>query len=203
MSNRQRAFFIAMTEDKKSKEEKEKSLFWKIKDGEAEPVGSQKGWKNLNPDKYNLKTMDPEKAKEIRRKGAEAINKLHGEKKTAKQSLEQILTLKIDDATMNAADLPEDLKQKIKRSNPDATLYDLIQLVAAGRAIGGNIRAAEYIRDTHGDQPVKQLEITDATTEADREMMRQLTERLKNGERIEVVKDIGPAEDQENNDVSI
>ena len=46
--------------------------------------------------------------------------------------------------------------------------------------------------------PIKQIEVSEnITTDSDREMMRQLTERLKNGEHLEIVKDIGPAEDQD------
>ncbi|MBQ3890109.1 MAG: hypothetical protein II740_02015, partial [Lachnospiraceae bacterium] len=72
-----------------------------------------------------------------------------------------------------------------------ATIYDLMQIVAAGRAVGGNMKAYELIRDTYGDMPVKQVEITEnVTTDQDREMMRQLSELLKDGGRLEVVKDI-------------
>lgn len=132
--------------------------------------------------------MDKEKHREISRKGAAAVNKIHGEKKTAKQALETILTIKIDDATMDAADLPEDLKRKLKRAAPDATLYDLIQIVAAGRAVGGNIKAAEYIRDTYGDAPVKTIELNEnVTTDADRAMLRQIAERLQAAETVQII----------------
>lgn len=182
-----------MAEEIRPEEEKqEKSLFQQVIDGEIEPEGSQKGWINLREGQttHNLKNIDPEKAREIRRKGAEAINKLHGEKKSARESLEKILTLKIDDGILAAADVPEELIQKLKRDNPDATLYDLIQLVAVGRAVGGNMKAYELIRDTHGDKPIDRVEVSgNVTTDADREMMRELSDLLKGGE-IAVVKDV-------------
>ena len=171
---------------------KEKSRYQKIIDGEAEPAGIEKGWKNLEK-RVSFNMMDPEKRKEICRKGAEAVNRLYGEKKTAREALENILTLKIDDGIMNAADIEPELAERLKRSNPDATLYDLMQIVAVGRAVGGNMKAYELIRDTYGDMPVKQIEVTEnVTTEQDREMMRQLSELLKDGGRLEVVKDIDP-----------
>ena len=74
--------------------EKEKSLYNRIKDGETVPEGSQKGWLNLEK-RTSFNMMTPEQRREICQKGAAAVNKLHGEKKTAKQSLEKILTLKI------------------------------------------------------------------------------------------------------------
>lgn len=181
-----------MPEQINQEEKKEKSIYQQVIDGDIEPEGSQKGWKNLKEGQttHNLKNIDPEKAREIRRKGAEAINKLHGEKKTAKQSLEKILTLKVDDEILAAADVPDELIQKLKRDNPDATLYDLIQLVAVGRAVGGNMKAYELIRDTHGDKPLEKVEISgNVTTDQDRAMMQELAELLKGGE-IAVIKDI-------------
>ena len=173
----------------------EKSRYQQVIDGDIEPEGIEKGWINLREGqtKHNLAVIDPERAREIRRMGAEAINKLHGEKKTAKQSLEAILTLKVDDDILAAADVPEDLAKKLKRTNPDATLYDLIQLVAVGRAVSGNMKAYELIRDTHGDKPVDKVQIdADITTDADRELLASIGRRLdEEHASIEVVKDIG------------
>ena len=168
-----------------------KTDYDRIKAGEQAPEGCQKGWSNLQPEKYNFAAMDKEKHREISRRGAEAVNKLNGEKKTAKQSLEMILTLKVTDEMIAGADLSPEMAERFKRSMPDATVYDLIQVVAAGRAVGGNMKAYELIRDTYGDMPVKQIEVTEnITTDADRALLQQIRERLENGARIEVVKDI-------------
>ena len=170
----------------------EKSRYQQIIDGDVEPEGEEKGWSNLQPEKYNFAVIDADKRREISRKGAMAVNKLHGEKKTAKQALERILSLRVDDDILAGAELPEDIAKKLKRDNPDATLYDLIQIVAVGRAVGGNIKAAEYVRDTFGDKPVDKVDISaDITTEADRALMASIAERLdKSGAHIEVVKNI-------------
>lgn len=153
----------------------------KIMSGELEPEGGQIGWKNLQAGhrEHNLKVIDPEKRKEICRKGAAAVNKLHGEKKTAKQALEKILTLKVNDEIIAGADLDPAIAEKLKRDNPDATIYDLIQIVAAGRAVSGNIKAAEYIRDTYGDKPVDKVDISgEIMTETDRAMLQKISARL-------------------------
>lgn len=159
--------------------------------GEREPEGSEKGWGNLQPDKYNFAVMDKERRREISRKGAQAVNKLHGEKKTAKQALEQILTLRVDDEIIAGAELSDELAAKLKRDNPNATLYDLIQLVAVGRAAGGNMKAYELVRDTYGDKPVEKVQVeADVTTEADRELLASIAARLDENTHVEVVKDI-------------
>jgi len=159
--------------------------------GVREPQGCEKGWLNLQKGQreHNLAVIDPERRKEICRMGAEAIHQLHGEKKTARQSLERILTLKVSDEILAGADVSEELAKRIKRDNPDMTLYDLIQLVAAGRAVSGNIKAAEYIRDTHGDKPVEHVQVdADITTQQDRELLANIAQRLESSE-IVVVKD--------------
>jgi hypothetical protein len=191
-----RPFFVAMAKDREP--EKEKTEYQKIIAGELEPVGSQKGWKNLSRD-YQLNKIDPEKRREICQKGAAAVNTLKGEKRTAKEALENILTLKASEKIIDNSDLDPELAERLKRSGVSITMYDLLQLVAVGRAAGGNMKAYELIRDTYGDMPVKQVEITEnVTTDADREMMRQLSELLKDGGRLEVVKDI-PSDDDSGN----
>ena len=160
--------------------------------GEREPEGSEKGWSNLQPEKYNFSVIDKDRAKEISRKGALAVNKLHGERKTAREALERILSLKVTDNIIAGADLSDELAERLKRDNPDATLYDLINLVAVGRAAGGNMKAYELVRDTFGDKPADKVDITaDVTTEADRALLASIGKRLEEtGASIEVVKDI-------------
>ena len=192
-----------MAEKKRSKRKEsnnsgEKSLYQKIIDGEVEPEGTQKGWVNLQTGQreHNLTVIDQEKRREICRKGAEAVNRLHGKKKTAKECLESILTLKINDKIIDGADLDADIAEKLKRDNPDATLYDLIQIVAAGRAVGGNIKAAEYIRDTYGDKPTEKLDITgEIMTDTDRAMLEKISRRLDSPDVV-IAKDMTGNGDQ-------
>lgn len=172
----------------------EKSRYQQIMDGDVEPEGEEKGWSNLRAGQteHNFAVIDKERAREISRKGGIAVQKLHGEKKTARDALARILTLKVDDEILAGAELSDELATKLKRDNPNATLYDLIQLVAVGKAAGGNMKAAEYVRDTFGDKPVDKVDISaEITTEADRALMASIAERLENtGAHLEVVKDI-------------
>lgn len=174
-----------MEEKKRSKREgQEKSLYEKIISGEAEPVGEQKGWLNLKTGQKEhnfavLNEKEPERAREISRKGAQAVNKLHGEKKSAKQALEKILTLRVSDEMINGADLTPEIAERFKRDNPDATIYDLIQIVAAGRAVSGNMKAYELIRDTYGDKPTEKIDVTgEIMTDTDRAMLQKISARL-------------------------
>lgn len=172
----------------------EKTTYQRVISGEIEPKGSQKGWLNLEK-RTPFNTMSPEKRREICRKGAEAVNKLHGEKKTARESLEKILTLRVTPEILAGADVPEEIAERLKRDNPNATLYDLINLVAVGRAVSGNMKAYELIRDTHGDKPIDRVEVTDnVTTDADRELMRQVADRLAKAEGVQIIEGITPVD---------
>lgn len=169
---------------------KEKSRASMIIDGDIEPEENERYLLNLRKRKP-FNQWDRDKMHEVAVKGGEAVQKLHGKKKTAKQALGDVLTLKVNDDIIGKADIDPAIVEKLKRDNPDATLYDLIQAVAVGRALEGNVKAMEYVRDTHGDAPVKQIEVTEnITTDADRELMRQLSERLQEGATIEIVKDV-------------
>lgn len=171
---------------KEKPEPGKKTRYQMIIDGDVEPEGREKGYINLEK-RVSFNMMEPERAREIRRKGAEAIHQLHGEKKTAQQSLEKILTLKVTDEILNGADIAPEIAERLRRDNPDATLYDLIQIVAVGRAVSGNIKAAEYIRDTAGDKPKDQIEVTGIMTDQDREMLQTISERLQNAETVQIV----------------
>lgn len=158
-----------------------KTLYEKIRAGEIEPEGPQKGWLNLQP--VPVTERDPERRREICQKGAAAVNRIKGEEKTAKQSLDRMLSILATPEIIAAADIEKALADRLKRENPDMTIYDVMNAAAIGRAIAGNVKAAEYVRDTRGDAPVKQIELTEnITTDADRAMLRQINERLKAGE---------------------
>ena len=173
-------------------EKKEKSRASMIIDGEIEPEPHERGLLNLRK-RVPFNEMSPEKRLEICQKGQKALMELHGEQKTAREALKSVLTLKITDDIVDIADIDPSIAQRLRRNNPNATLYDLIQAVAVGRALDGNVKAMEYVRDTHGDKPIDRVEVTEnITTNEDREMMRKLTERLEHAEVVEIVKDITP-----------
>ena len=172
---------------------KEKTRYQMIIDGDKEPEGKEKGYINLVEGQtlHNFRNKTPEELKAISRKGAEAVNRLHGKQKTAKEALQGILTLKATPEIMEASDAPPEVIEKLRRDNPDATIYDLLQAVAVGRAARGNIAAMQYVRDTAGDKPQDKVEISNnIMTDQDRELMQQISDRLKAAE-ICIVDDHG------------
>lgn len=187
-----------MPNGKTETEKPEKSTYRAVIDGDIEPQGAQKGWINLEHGRRSFNQMDAETQREISRKGGVAVQKLHGERKSARESLERILTLKISDGILEGADISTDLAERLKRDNPNATLYDLIQMVAVGKAVGGNMKAYELIRDTHGDKPKDEVKIEGAElmTDNDRELLRTIAERVE-GHEVIIAKNIEGTGNQE------
>jgi hypothetical protein len=180
------------------REKKEKSRAALIIDGIIEPEDNEKYLLNLRKRKP-FDQWDKEELHAVAVKGGEAVQVLHGEKKTAKQSLEKILTLKIDDEMIEAANIPPEIIKKVRRATPEATIYDLIQAVAVGKALDGSMKAYELVRDTHGDKPIERVEVTEnVTTDDDRALMRSIAARLENADTIQVIKDIRSDQDTEN-----
>ena len=183
-------------EEKNPEGVKEKSRASRIIDGEIEPEENERYLLNLRKRKP-FDQWDKEELREVSRKGAEAVQLLHGEKKTAKQAIERVLTLKITDEIAAGVDADPEIIKRLRKDNPNATLYDLMQAVAVGRALDGSIAAMQYVRDTHGDKPIERVELTEnVTTDQDRELMRTIAERLNDPSiTIEATRTITP-EDQ-------
>ena len=66
-----------------------------------------------------------------------------------------------------------------KRGEP-LTVYDSIAIAMAAKAKAGDVKAAVFVRDSAGDKPADQMEITaEAVTDADRELMQNIQKRLQ------------------------
>lgn len=174
----------------KREKPKEKSRNALIVEGLIEPNEDEKYLLNLRKRKP-FNEWDKDKLHEVAVMGGKAVQELHGERRTAREALSNVLTLKVTPEILAQADIDESIAQRLKRDNPDATIYDLIQAVAVGKALEGSARHIEYIRDTNGDKPIDRVEVTDnVTTEADRELMRSIADRLGQADSVQVVKDI-------------
>jgi len=171
----------------KDEPKKEKSRASMIIDGEIEPEPNERYLLNLRKRKP-FNQWDKEEHRKVCQKGNQVLRELHGERKTARESLQNILTLKATDEIIAGADIDPKIAERLRRDNPDATLYDLIQAVAVGRALDGSINAMQYVRDTHGDAPKTQIEVSEnITTDQDRELLQAINDRLQNVEVVKVV----------------
>lgn len=148
-----------------------------------------KGWNNLRPGGFSK--IDKDELREISKRGQEKSLEVRRQKKTAKECLDSVLSLEVTDEIIAGAELPDDLKEQLIAKNPHITMYELIQLVSVGLAVGGDLKAVEYVRDTYGDKPTNKVSVSneDIMTDADRALMKQIQERLDGGHLV-VVKDM-------------
>ena len=112
---------------------------------------------------------DPEADKAIQIKGAEAVNAAKAQRRTFAEIIEDTLTKKANNETIEDLELTEDTDH-------------LTAIIAAAvkRAERGDVKAMEFIRDTIGQKPTEKLtaEVT-ALTPEDREMIERVSKRLE------------------------
>jgi hypothetical protein len=106
----------------------------------------------------NLKKGNPEtqfkagqEQVEIARKGGKASAAKRREKKTMEQSLQILLNLAVSDSTLTD---PEDNDTFNKVKGKNLTVQDKILVEVIKKALKGDLKAIEFLRDTSGQKPV-------------------------------------------------
>ena len=93
----------------------------------------------------NLRAPTPTEARERGRKGGKASAAKRAERKTFREGLLLLLN--------------EPLKDKAGQTT-DKTTQDAVIAGLVKRAIAGDVRAAEFIRDTIGEKPVQDVKVS-------------------------------------------
>ena len=132
-------------------------------------INQSKSWRSTSSGgKIKILGSDPADAY-IHRKGAEASNATQAQRRSIKEILEQL--------SRKSAD-PEDLERlglEEGTNNLEAANYAAIQ-----RAIRGDIKALEYIRDTLGEKPVDKISAeVETITPEDRKQIERILNRTK------------------------
>ena len=109
---------------------------------------------------------DKERDAEVNRAGADATNAKRAQRRSFAEDIRDILSRNADPAILQAAGIAK------------GTYQDAIIAAQLREASKGNVRAVEFLRDTAGEAPVKQQEITATVTEGDKELLRKVQQRL-------------------------
>lgn len=106
----------------------------------------------------NLKKGNPEtqfkagqEQVEIARKGGKASAAKRREKKTMEQSLQILLNLAVSDSTLTD---PEDNDTFNKVKGKNLTVQDKMLVEVIKKALKGDLKAIEFLRDTSGQKPI-------------------------------------------------
>ena len=129
-------------------------------------INQSKSWRTAKGGKLKILGGDPEGDKAIHEAGGKALQATFEQRRSIKEILEQL--------SRKAADI-ERLGLEEGTTTLEAANYAAIQ-----RAIRGDIKALEYIRDTLGEKPVDKIaaEVETITAE-DRERIERILNRDK------------------------
>lgn len=94
--------------------------------------------------------------REIARKGGIASGKARREKRALKDTLEELLAMPMKDG--RSADIDE-IKSIAGIKGKNITMQEAIMLSMLDKAAKGDVRAAEYVRDTIGQKPDSRMNI--------------------------------------------
>lgn len=105
----------------------------------------------------NLKTPTAEEARELGRKGGIASGKARRKKKAMKDTLAELLTMPLEDRALENL---EDIQSLATLNGKNITVQEAILLAQITKAIEGDTKAAEYVRDTSGNKLKEALELS-------------------------------------------
>lgn len=103
----------------------------------------------------NLKTPSPSEARSRGRKGGIASGKARREKKLFKETLETLLDMPMKSGKDISVD---DIKNFAEIKGKNISVQEAILIAQVQKAMKGDTRAAEYLRDTIGQRPTEKIE---------------------------------------------
>ena len=101
--------------------------------------------------------LTSEELRERARKGGIASGKARREKKAMRETLELLLSMALKDGAVSNL---EQIKSIASLNGKNITVQDAIMLKQIQKAMKGDTRAAEYIRDTSGNKPKEGVELS-------------------------------------------
>lgn len=117
---------------------------------------AQKCDENLVP----FDKLTEEEQRKIRKKGGVASVAARRRKKTMRETFEAILDMPIKNG--KATDI-EKIRSIAETRGKNITVQDAINLSIAQKAVRGDVKAAEFIRDTIGEKPSDVIDINTPT----------------------------------------
>lgn len=123
--------------------------------------------------KKNLrKPFSPDEAREYGRKGAERSAQVRRAKRDMRETFRALLGMPLKEGDL------EKVTALAGANRKNVTVGEAIALIMANKAIRGDVRAAEFVRDTSGQKPGTQVQVTTESKEASAAFM-ALVEGIK------------------------
>lgn len=104
----------------------------------------------------NLKVPTSEEAREFGRRGGIASAKKRRERKAMKETLEELLSMPLKKGA--SADISK-VRNIAAMKGKNITMQEAIMLSMLQKAAKGDVRAAEFVRDTAGQRPTDKMDM--------------------------------------------
>lgn len=114
-------------------------------------------------------------AREIRQQGQKASVESQARRRTIRDIYSDLLQMPglLEDGT--PADIAQAVQESAQKRGKAVTVYDSIAVAMAAKARAGDVKAAAFVRDSVGDKPVDQMQVSDTITEGDRALLAKLS----------------------------
>lgn len=116
---------------------------------------SEKSLKNLKP------IRDPERARELQKRGTEVRRAKAEARKTMKYTLDILLSKSL---RKGALVLPDDITNMAEAEGMNVDVQTAINIAVIQRAMMGDVQAIQFIRDTIGEKPSDKVELDQSLT---------------------------------------
>ena len=114
-------------------------------------------------------------AREIRQQGQKASVESQTRRRTIRDIYSDLLQMPglLEDGT--PADIAQAVQESAQKRGKSVTVYDSIAVAMAAKARAGDVKAAAFVRDSVGDKPVDQMQVSDTITDGDRKLLAKLS----------------------------
>ena len=139
---------------------------------------------NLRPCR-TLDQLEPEERKERQQAGGAASGESRRARRSLREICQTIADLPLSDkGVLTDAGAQRIAEQTEQQTGKPCTIYEAMAAAQAVQAMAGNVKAFVAFRDSAGDKPADQMEITaEAVTDADRELMQNIQKRLQKNDK--------------------
>lgn len=136
--------------------------------------------KNLKPCK-TFAERKPEELREMARTGQQKGTETQRQRRTLKEICQAIAELPLANTeALNDETAQEIAAQTAAQTGKPCTIYEAMAAAQAVQAMAGNVKAFVAFRDSAGDKPADQVELTAETmTDADRKMLQNIQKRMQ------------------------
>lgn len=136
--------------------------------------------KNLKPCK-TFAEREPEELREMARTGQQKGTETQRQRRTLKEICQAIAELPLSSTeALNDETAQEIAAQTAAQTGKPCTIYEAMAAAQAVQAMAGNVKAFVAFRDSAGDKPADQVELTAETmTDADRKMLQNIQKRMQ------------------------